>query len=165
MEPTLVTLPEKKLVGMHLQMSLAANRVADLWRAFMPRRAEIHGTLTKDLISMQIYASPADIGSPTALFEKWAAVEVANFEDIPAGMNSFLLPAGLYADFHYVGSSADSSIFRHIFGVWLPASGFQLDHRPHFEILGEKYKNLDPTSEEDIYIPIKQAGLPQIPWK
>jgi hypothetical protein len=31
-----------------------------------------------------------------------------------------------------------------------------LDNRPHFEILGEKYKNADPDSEEDVYIPVKQ---------
>jgi AraC family transcriptional regulator len=29
-----------------------------------------------------------------------------------------------------------------------------LDDRPHFEVLGEKYKNNDPTSEKEIWIPI-----------
>lgn len=39
--------------------------------------------------------------------------------------------------------------------TWLPASDYNLDNRPHFEVLGEKYKNNDPTSEEEIWIPIK----------
>jgi AraC family transcriptional regulator len=37
----------------------------------------------------------------------------------------------------------------------LPNSNYHLDDRPHFEILGEKYKNADPGSEEEIWIPIK----------
>jgi AraC family transcriptional regulator len=45
--------------------------------------------------------------------------------------------------------------FQYIFGTWLPNSEYVLDNRPHFEILGEKYKNDDPTSEEEIWIPIK----------
>lgn len=32
-----------------------------------------------------------------------------------------------------------------------------VEYKPnHFEILGEKYKNNDPLSEEDIWIPIKR---------
>lgn len=30
--------------------------------------------------------------------------------------------------------------------------------QPHFEVLGEKYKDNDPTSEEEIWIPIKAKG-------
>ncbi|MGK2861531.1 MAG: GyrI-like domain-containing protein [Chitinophagaceae bacterium] len=47
-------------------------------------------------------------------------------------------------------------MFSYIFNTWLPPSGYDLDNRPHFEILGEKYKNDDPLSEEEIWIPIKQ---------
>jgi AraC family transcriptional regulator len=65
------------------------------------------------------------------------------------------LPSGLYAVFDYKGSSNDQSIFLYIFGSWLPNSGYNLDDRPHFEVLGNKYKNNDPTSEEEIWIPIK----------
>jgi AraC family transcriptional regulator len=44
-------------------------------------------------------------------------------------------------------------VFLSIYSV--PASNYDLDDRPHFEILGDKYKNGDPNSEEDIWIPIK----------
>jgi AraC family transcriptional regulator len=37
----------------------------------------------------------------------------------------------------------------------LPNSAYALDDRAHFEVLGEKYKNNDPSSEEEIWIPIK----------
>lgn len=155
MQPQIVTLNPKKLIGMRMRMSLANNRTGELWRAFMPRRREIENNLSADLISMQVYDSPMRPGDPTQEFDKWAAVEVTDFETIPAGMESFTLPGGLYAVFHYQGSSADIRIFQYIFGVWLPASAYQLDDRPQFEVLGEKYKNLDPESEEDIWIPIR----------
>jgi AraC family transcriptional regulator len=66
------------------------------------------------------------------------------------------LQAGDYAVFNYRGSSADPRIFQYIYGEWIPNSEYVLDDRPHFEILGEKYKNNDPNSEEEIWIPIKK---------
>jgi AraC family transcriptional regulator len=65
------------------------------------------------------------------------------------------LNGGLYAVFNYKGLNTDNRIFIHIFTEWLPSSGYVLDERPHFEILGEKYKNNDPESEEEIWIPVK----------
>jgi AraC family transcriptional regulator len=81
--------------------------------------------------------------SPSNLFERWAAVEVSSYEFIPAKMETFDLVEGLYA------------IFDYIFEEWLPRSIYELDDRPHFEVLGENYKNNDPNSEEEIWIPIK----------
>src|SRR5690349_3076197 len=155
MEPRIETLSEKRLIGNRMKMSLADNKTGELWRGFMPRRREIRNNLTSDMISMQVYDRPVQPGDLKQEFEKWATVEVADFDTVPAGMETFLLTGGLYAVFDYKGSSTDPQIFRHIFGVWLPASNYELDHRPHFEILGEKYKNADPNSEEEIWIPIK----------
>jgi AraC family transcriptional regulator len=70
-------------------------------------------------------------------------------------MESFILYGGLYAVFDYKGSSVDNRIFQYIYMNWIPNSEYQLDNRPHFEVLGEKYRNNDPTSEEEIWIPIK----------
>jgi len=70
-------------------------------------------------------------------------------------METLVLPGGLYAVFEYKGLSTDNSIFQYILGTWLLNSDYDLDDRPHFEVLGDKYKNNDPTSEEEIWIPIK----------
>lgn len=152
MQPEIKNLSEKKLIGKRLEMSFTENRTPELWRSFMPRRNEINHKLNNDLISMQIYESGF---SPNAIFEKWAAVEVSSFENIPDEMESFTLQEGLYVVFFYKGLSTDNSIFQYIFGEWLPNSEYELDYRPHFEILGEKYKNNDLNSEEEIWIPIK----------
>lgn len=157
MSPRIENLKEKKLVGKRLRMSLADNKTGELWKCFMPRRREITNNLTNDLISMQVYKPKhfTDF-NPTNEFEKWATIEVTDFENVPSELETFTLTGGLYAVFEYKGSSSDSSIFQYIIGTWLPNSNYMLDDRPHFEVLGEKYKNADPNSEEEIWIPIRQ---------
>jgi AraC family transcriptional regulator len=105
---------------------------------------------------MTVYSSTQFTGfDPANKFDKWAAVEVAHFDDIPDGMEAFTLAPGLYAVFVYKGSSADNSIFQYILSEWLPGSVYALDNRPHFDVLGDKYRNNSPDSEEEIWIPIK----------
>ena len=157
MEPRIETLTEKKLVGMHTTMSMADNQTRQLWQRFMPRRNEIANRIGSEFYSMQLFdfSSFANF-TPNTHFEKWAAVEVANFENIPAEMASFTLPGGLYVVFFHKGAAATApQTFQYIFGVWLPNSKYLLDDRPHFEVLGEKYQNDHPDSEEEIWIPVK----------
>jgi AraC family transcriptional regulator len=158
MKAELRTIPDKKLVGKRTRMTLSANQTAELWQSFMPRRKEIRNKLNADLISIEIYDQNLDFKdfNPTTEFEKWATVEVSAFEEIPDKMETFTITGGLYAVFLYKGAANNfGSTFRYIFGTWLPASEFVLDNRPHFEIMGEKYKGNDPTSEEEIWVPIK----------
>ncbi len=156
MKPRIVTTHEKKLVGKRLTMSFADFKIAELWRSFSPWRNEITNNISNDLISLAVY-KPDHFSNfkPTNEFEKWALVEVANFNSIPHKMETLFLPGGTYAVFDYKGLNTDNSIFQYIYSEWLPGSGYALDNRPHFEVLGEKYKNNDPTSEEEIWIPIK----------
>lgn len=156
MQPRIVNINERKLTGKRLTMSLANNRTAELWKSFMQRRREINNNLTGDLISMQIYKPTYFTGfDPANEFEKWAATEVTDFDNVPGDMETFSLPGGLYAVFDYKGTGNNPAIFQFIFGSWLPGSDYQLDDRPHFEVLGKKYKNNDPESEEEIWIPVR----------
>ena len=161
MHPRIETLPEKKLVGKQVKMSLSTNKTGELWKSFMQRRKEIKNNLTTELFSMQVYDKSLNFVNFTqdTVFEKWAAVEVLDFNNIPEDMESFTLTGGLYAVFlHRGAASTGPATFRYIFETWLPNSEYSLDNRPHFEILGEKYKNEDPDSEEDIWIPIRIKG-------
>jgi AraC family transcriptional regulator len=156
--PTISILAQKVLVGKKLEMSYSNNRTVELWRSFMPRRKEIHYQLDSVLYSMQIYNGVFDFQNfnPNDTFTKWAAIEVSDFEHIPKEMESYTLKGGLYAVFTHIGSSMDfQRTFQSIFDVWLPNSDYQIDDREHFELLGEKYKNESPDSEEEIWIPIK----------
>lgn len=156
MEARIENLSEKRLVGIRLTMPLADDKTSELWKNFMPRRIEIANNRTNDLISMQIY-KPTHFTDfkPTNEFDKWAAVEVADFDQVPTDMETFHLTGGLYAVFDYKGSSRDPSVFQYIFETWIPNSNYLLDDRPYFEVLGEKYKNANPNSEEEIWIPIR----------
>jgi AraC family transcriptional regulator len=157
MTPRIETINDKKLVGQKLTMSFANYNVSELWQAFMPRRKEIINNLTGDLISMVIYKSThfTDF-KPTNEFERWATVEVKDFDNVPTEMEAFVLPSGLYAVFLHKGDTKEfAKTFQFILRTWLPGSCYILDNRPHYEVLGDKYKNNDPNSEEEIWIPIK----------
>ena len=61
----------------------------------------------------------------------------------------------MYAVFNYKGAQSDAAaFFNTIYTEWLPSSDYELENRPQFEILGEKYKKNSPDSEEEIWIPI-----------
>lgn len=154
--PNIIQLKEKTLIGVSVEMSVQENKTAQLWGKFGPQIRQIEGRIGGDKYSLQVY--PDDYFqaySPAKPFVKWALVEVEKGAACPQGMEVFSLSGGLYAVFDYKGSSADPAIFQYIYSQWLPQSDYALDDRPHFEVLGDKYKNLDPESEEEIWIPIK----------
>jgi len=155
--PHIKTLPPKNLIGIHVTMSLADNKTAALWGRFMPRRKEIRQAANSVLYSLQLYPPGYfTIFRPETEFEKWAAVEVTDSTFIPPGMELLEVQGGLYAVFPYKGlPSAAAPFFQQLFSNWLPASGYEPDDRPHFELLGEKYRNNDPDSEEEIWIPVR----------
>ncbi len=158
MTPRIIQGKEKKLIGQSVLMSLVNNLTGMLWSGFMPRRMEIENRVGGDFFSLQVY--PPDYHAtfnPAVEFKKLALTEVSNFNHVPEGMEVFTLQGGLYAVFDSKGASADPSIFQYIYGEWIPKSEYVLDDRPHFEVLGKSYKNNDPNSEEEIWIPIKKS--------
>ena len=142
------TIHPKKLVGTKLIMSFYDDRTFDLWRGFMPRRKEISDVEGTDLFSLQLY-SPRffEYFNPEKKFEKWAAVAVSSFNNIPDGMSALEIPGGMYAVFTYHGLPGDASeTFRYILQDWIPASGYLPDERYHFEVLGEIIELMSPKS-------------------
>ena len=155
--PEIRILQQKILIGKRLQMSLSDNKTGMLWTDFMRNRSKIKNVVGRDKYSIQIY-DPDYFSHFNAdkTFENWAAVEVHNVEPIPDGFEKFTLAGGKYAVFNYKGSNENAATaFRYIFEDWFPKSGFLPDNRPYFEILGNRYKNADPSSEEEIWIPVK----------
>lgn len=160
-EPEITTLGTTQLVGLAKDMSLINNQTQSLWQQFSPRISEIKHKISSDKLSLQVYPKNyyKDF-SPAKAFTKWAAVGVSNWDIIPEGLDRFTLESGLYAVFHYKGSSGDAaSFFQYIFTEWIPKSKYVIDDRPHFEVLGDRYKNNDSNSEEDIWIPIKEKTI------
>jgi AraC family transcriptional regulator len=162
-KPRIEILKEKKLVGRRRIMSFSSNNTKELWQGFMPRRKEIVNTLGSELYSIQIYSSNFfNNFDDDAEFGKWAAIEVSNFDCVPKEMESFVLSGGLYAVFLYKGDPREASpFFKYIIGDWQPNSNYILDDRPHFEILGEKYKNESPKKGLDSF---KKENLRIYTW-
>lgn len=157
MIPKFEILPEKKLAGKRIRMSFAEDKTAELWRQFMPRRKEIKNNIGTELYSVEVY-DPLFFKNfdPVKEFEKWAAVEVVDFDEVPEEMKTLTVTSGLYAVYLYKGRASEvAETYRYIFSEWLPNSAYILDDRPHFAKMGEKYKNDDSDSEEQLWIPVK----------
>lgn len=154
--PTIQSVSAKYLIGDHMTVSVQHYDVSPLWRRFMPKQKNIANKCSSNLYSFSVYPSTYfQSFDPSATFEKWAAVEVPEGTAIPEGLTSYLLPGGMYAVFQHKGDAqAFSQLLQFIYEQWIPQSGYRLDDRPHVEVLGEKYKNNDPESEEEIWIPI-----------
>jgi len=64
-------------------------------------------------------------------------------------MEALYLEGGLYAVFLYKGLPTDcAATFLYIFGTWFTQSEYEVDDRPNFEVLSEKYTNTSSDSEE-----------------
>lgn len=152
MNPKIINCPEKKVIGMRSEMQRHQyNHIVSLWKGFMPRKKELHNLLTTELIAIQVYYDVLNAERP---FTIWACAEVSDFNEIPTGMEAFTIPSGTYAVFHHKGQDA-SQLYPYIMREWLPNSAYHIDDRPHFQVMGDKYNNGSPDSEEDFYVPVK----------
>jgi AraC family transcriptional regulator len=137
-------------------MSLVNDMTGELFRTFMPRKKEIQNLKNSNVLDLRVYDENYFLEfNPSAKFTKYVLVECNQITEIPNEMTVYSFKGGEYAVFEYKGLSADKSIYDYIFREWLPNSKYQLDSRPHFEVLGPKTKLNDPNSEEEIWVPIK----------
>lgn len=162
LQPIIRNIPKITLIGQRLKMSFANNRTTELWQQFMPRQMAIESRTSSDLFSVEIYPDLDFFKNfnPHREFEKWAAAEVivAYEEKVPRNMEILYIPAGLYVVFLYKGrANKVANTYRYVLTEWLPNSPYSLDDRPHFAIMGEKYKNDAPESEEELWFPLKMT--------
>ena len=154
------SLPPTLIVGMSKHIKLTPSEITALWKAFMPRLKEISNRKGSDIFSVQIYDQGISLENfnPDTLVIKWAAVPVNDFSNIhPEGMQQHLINGGLYAVFIHKGlPAAFPATMNYIFKEWLPNSEYAFDNREQFEIMGDKYRNNDPISEEEVWIPVKK---------
>jgi AraC family transcriptional regulator len=160
MKPRIENLIEKKIVGKRITTSFSVNKTTELWQSFMPNRKEIKNNIGSELYSIEVYPESHFANfSPANEFEKWAGIAVTDFLSVPHDMETIVIPNGLYAVFIHKGPASNGNeTYRYIFTDWLPKSEYTLENRPHFAVMGEKYKHEDPTSEEEIWIPIKNKN-------
>jgi len=157
-QPEISEFAGKLLAGVRRRMSFINDRTSEIWREFRSRVGELEARSGSDTYSVRVYDAGYSFAnfSPAAEFEKWAAAEVSG----PlGGFDTLDIPAGKYAVFRHKGTAADAPrTFGFIFGHWLPHSEYELDLRPHFEVLPERYDPFDPNAEEQVWVPIKEKA-------
>ena len=158
-DPEIVEIDDKKLLGISMHTSLADDKTGILWQKFMKQKNSVQNKKSQDLYSVQVYDEGFIAGqfNSQSIFEKWAALEVEDYSEVKDDLKGLSLPGGLYAVFTHVGTAKEfPKTAKFIFENWIPKSEYQIDDRPHFEVLGKDYKGPDnPESIEKIYIPIK----------
>lgn len=159
MKPEIKIVSPKKLIGMSINTSIADYGAPGLWQRFMPQLKSIENKIGAEKYSIQIYNNLFSYSDfhPELIFKYWAATEVQNFESVPNGMETLELPGGKYAVFIHKGTMANfQKTLNYIHLKWLPNSEFELDHRPHFEVLDDRYLGpQNPESQEEVWVPIK----------
>ena len=158
LEPKISTIAEIKLIASKCDMSFAEDKTGQLWRSFSPAIKNIPNKKNHFKYSVQIFPNSNFFKNfdPTTTFQKYAAVEADISENLPENLEVLIIPAGLYAIFTYIGKPSEAEkTFYYIYYQWLKESGFALDERPHFAIMGDKYIGEHPDSEEELFIPIR----------
>ena len=158
MTPRIITSNAILIVGLKENLSFITNAqgTANLARQFMPKRNQILNRVGTQKFSIQVY-NDFDLSkmSPDTVFEKWVGVEVLNFENVPKDMATLIIEKSQYAVFNYKGKPEGfPEAWQYIHSTWLPASGYKLNNRPHFEKLPENYHPSNPEVEEEIWVPV-----------
>ena len=122
----------------------------------MARIPEIKNTVNTDWsYSFCLYESDFNIQdmSDNVEIDFLAGVEVSDFESIPTGMTTKLVPTQKYAVFT---SDNSRKIYNYIYGDWARNSGYELAETDDFECYDLRYNPGDLAhSRLEIYVPIK----------
>ena len=160
MNPTIKNSGYILLSGFRQEMSLTNDHSVALWKKFMATYKTTPEHFGNRYISAAEYPNGYfDYFDPTKEFIRWACMETPG--NAPDTLETLEIQDGLYAVFIHHGPMALAfKTFDYIFNEWLPKSKYEVDQRPHFEIMPENYSTSDPNATEEIWIPIleKKSG-------
>lgn len=89
-------------------------------------------------------------------FEYIIGVMVEKTDQIDEGYVTKVVPAQKYAVFTHKGLLTTlMGTYEYIFGDWANKTDYKVDEHLNFEWYDNRFKDNDPTSEFDIYVPIK----------
>lgn len=156
LEPKIIFNDEFKIIGLSCTTTSTENNekaiIPALWDKFIPRIGEIKNFVssTRTLGLCEIIENSDDS------FTYVCCKEVKNFDFIPEGMIAKVVPSSRYAVFTHKGNVENlGETYDYIYGSWLPKSGYEINGVKHdFELYDERFDN-SPSSEMEIYIPIK----------
>ena len=165
--PRIVEKPELKVIGyeaafLHCRSPEATNLqvIGALWDKFIGRADRISNR-TGDAMYGVIYGRPeAERAHPHEL-QYIAAVPVSSTAEVPEGMVSWTVPAGIFAVFTHRGpirtiGETVSAIYR----GWLPQCVYQHAETADVELYDDRFCCDGADSEMEIWIPVTPKASP-----
>ncbi len=152
MEPRFVSLPAFTLAGMMMRVRPGGKVPGQLWDEFGPRMGEIRHMTGPEMA----YGLTDNMDMGSGEFDYMAGVQVSGADDIPDGMVAYGVPAQTYAVFPCTIPTL-REVFDHIYGVWLPSSGYVRTAGPELELYDETFDPSDSGSIFDVYIPVQKG--------
>lgn len=154
MQPKFVTKPAFKAVGLAYVGKNQSPEIPQLWGQFNQRYAEPKAIDPGTAYGLCITDIPQAVNGD---FEYVAALEVADDQNIPAGMVYREVPTHKYAVFTHHGDLKKlGETYHYIYNTWLPQSNCQV-HPSKFdmEVYAGDFDPKSPDSEFDIYVAIQ----------
>lgn len=153
LQPTIISLPAMRVVGLPYRGRNQRGEIPGLWPTFQERVAQI-AHRREEGVTLGICQPVPLLTDGSEIDWLWAAEVEADPDPLPDGMVVRTLPASHYARFtHRAGVAQLEETYRYIVGVWLPRSGFTPANTPDFE----RYDGGEPGVIA-LYIPLLNAG-------
>jgi AraC family transcriptional regulator len=152
MEPEILTRSEVKVVGTTHQYQEEELNVGTLWSDFQHKVNQITNRVGSDAFGIyeEYFETEDSVG-----FNYICSVEVSDFDDVPEGMISRIIPEQMYAVFRHTGSiSFLPETLKYIWGSWLPKSNYEYVEKPNFELYSPGIQPEDPDHILFLYIPV-----------
>lgn len=149
---SVVSRPETALVGMFVRtnMQQAMTDCPKVWHEdFGPRMSELCGESCTESYGVSWMVDEVDCS-----FDYWAAVPVKEGVQIPEGMSTTTLPAGLYAELAMPSLEKLQEAYTTIWEKWLPnQKEYPPDEAaPSYEVYPADYMQ---TGKLVLYFPVK----------
>jgi AraC family transcriptional regulator len=150
--PQILDKPSFTVVGIKIRTNNVDNTVPQLWTRFSRRMDEI-SQLSTPIVA---YGLMDNYDEGSGEFDYMAAFGVSDVADLPAGMQSWTIPAQSYAVFACTMTTIRAT-YDAVYGEWLPASPYRHAHSPEFEMYDETFEIGDLNSQFYIYIPVEKV--------
>lgn len=139
MEPEIITKPEIKALGVAKHYELDGLDYGQMWMPFAPYAALVRNRIGDYAFGIYEEHEERDDGVG---FTYVCALEVENFDHVPEGMTTRVIPEQTYAVFkHDDEPPTIPQTMRYIWGSWLPKSNYDYAEQPDFELFPKADEN------------------------
>lgn len=153
MEPTIISKPAFRVVGMQHRGTFDNEELPALWQKFGERMGDVQGVADREYA----YGLTTDMDMETSEIEYMAGVAVEPTANVPEGMVSVDVPEQTYATFSCTLATIQQA-YEQFYHEWMPTSGYKRAPGPELELYGEDFDPTDETKQQmEICVPIAPA--------